>query len=173
MAEARVPIQLGMLSQGWGRRGPGGSRVGALTSTRLLWLKQKSTPHPPRAPDATPTCSGLGREGNGDGLELHSEMGWAWLGEVSGASNQASPYPNLRQQPDPIGQGSPAGPSLGEAEPVGLMASPQHATGPKARWCRSGNGCGEVTGMGDGQEGGPKNLEQKENQHRTPFPSKD
>lgn len=176
VAEALVPIQLRVLSQGWGQEGTRRVEGRSLNQHTTVMVQQKSTPHPLQAPSATSTCSGLGREGNGDGLELHSEMGWTWLGKASGASNQASHYPNLPQQPDPTGQGSPAGPSLGEAEPAGLMASPQHATGPegpKAHWCRSGNGCGGITGTGDGQEGGPKNLEQKENQHRTPFPSKD
>lgn len=106
-------------------------------------------------------------------------------GSAAGGSNQASRNPNLWQQPGPTRQVSPwdqASCSPPGAEPWGAMRPPCPPRGqgpppPKTlQGLRSlrptggggGSGCGEVTGMGAGLGGGPKNLGQKDHKPRTP-----
>lgn len=100
-------------------------------------MVQQRSPH--KSPPPPPFRAGQG--GVVLGRELHSDVGWAWPGRGSGASSTPKPG---RQ---------PGVPSLGEA--CGLPT--QDAAGLERPYLllQVWNGCGDVTGTGDGQEGGP------------------
>lgn len=80
----------------------------------MVWLNQNLSQLPPLGPPGAATYSPSGLGGvRGLGLELHSEMGWVWVGEGSGASDRAShslPRPGAASRAP--GPGVPAGPHL-------------------------------------------------------------